>query len=280
MNKKKLVRLGVIAGIIFVVIIIFSSATFVVIQPGERGVIFRPWTSGLDKENIYEEGLHVIAPWNDLNIYDVKEQKVSFSKEESNYGILDVLDKNGLTIEVAVTIRFYPQYKQIGYIHEQFGKTYIQKLVIPEVRSSVRRIMGKYTAEEIYSTKRTELEDQIIEKTGAVLEKNNINMTALLIRSIIIPQDLKKAIETKQTKQQEALAYDYIVQKESKEKERKIIKAEGIAEYNKIINASMTEKVLTYEGIQATLELAKSPNAKVVVIGNSKGDMPIILGNN
>ena len=280
MNKKKLVRLGVIAGIIFVVIIIFSSATFIVIQPGERGVIFRPWTSGLDKENIYTEGLHVIAPWNDLNIYDVKEQKISFSKEEANYGTLDVLDKNGLSIEVEITIRFYPQYLKIGYIHEQFGKTYIQKLVIPEVRSAVRKIMGKYTAEEIYSTKRQELEEQIILETGAVLSKNNITMTALLIRSIIIPQNLKNAIETKQTKQQEALAYDYIVQKEVKEKERKIIKAEGIAEYNRIINASMTDNVLTYEGIQATLELATSANTKVVVIGNSKGDLPIILGNN
>ena len=277
MKNKKLVRLGVFAAIILVVLVIFGSATFITIKPGERGVIFRPLTSGLDKDNIYDEGLKIIAPWNTLKIYDVREQKVSFSKEDVGYGILDVLDKNGLTIEVEVTIRFYPQYNKIGYIHEQFGKTYISKLVIPEVRSSVRKIMGKYTAEEIYSTKRQELEEQIIKETGEVLHNNNIEMTALLIRSIVIPDNLKKAIETKQTKQQEALAYDYIVQKEQKEKERIIIKAEGIAEYNRIINASMTEKVLTYEGIQATIKLANSANSKTVIFGSSKNGLPIIL---
>ena len=277
MNKKRLVRLGVFAAIIVVVVVIFSSATFVTIQPGERGVIFRPLTSGLDKDNIYDEGLHIIAPWNTLKVYDVREQKVAFSKEESNYGILDVLDKNGLTIEVEVTIRFYPNYGKIGYIHQQFGKSYITKLVIPEVRAAVRKTLGKYTAEEIYSTKRQELEEQIIKETGEVLHNNNIEMTALLIRSIIIPENLKKAIETKQTKQQEALAYDYVVQKELKEKERIIIKAEGIAEYNRIINASMTDKVLTYEGIQATIKLANSANSKTVIVGNSKNGLPLIL---
>ncbi len=285
MNKKKLTQVLVAAGIILLIVVTLSTATFIIIQPGERGVIFRPWTSGLDKDNIFVEGVHIVAPWNTMEVYDVKEHAVEFSNEASDseastFGTLDVLDKNGLTIEVEITVRFFPIYKQIGYIHEQFGRTYERKLVIPEVRSAVRKIMGKYTAEEIYSTKRQELEEQIVSETGAVLEKNNIKMTALLIRSIVIPQNLKNAIEAKQTKQQEALALDYDIQKAEKEKERKIKEAEGIAGYNTIINASMTDKVITYEGIRATLELAKSPNAKVIVIGGGDNGLPIILNNN
>lgn len=282
MNKKVV---GVIVGlaILLLFITIISMATFIIIEPGQRGVIFRPWTSGLDKENIYVEGVHIVAPWNSLEVYDVKEQSIEFSNEGSqtgeSFGELDVLDKNGLTIEVEVTVRFHPMYDKIGYIHEQFGQGYPAKLVIPEVRSAVRKIMGKYTAEEIYSTKRQELEDQIIKETSEVLSKNNIKMTALLIRSIVIPPELKKAIETKQTRQQEALALEYDIQKEEKEKQRKITEAEGIAAYNNIINASMSDKVITYEGIQATLKLAESQNSKVIVIGGGGNGLPLILND-
>ncbi len=279
MNRKKLIQILVAAGIILFIVVVLSTATFIIIQPGQRGVIFRPWTSGLDKENIYVEGVHIVAPWNSMEVYDVKEQAIEFSNEAAQFGTLDVLDKNGLTIEVEVTVRLFPLFDKIGHIHEQFGRKYLDKLVIPEVRSAVRKIMGKYTAEEIYSTKRQELEEQIIKETGAVLQKNNIKMTALLIRSIIIPPNLKRAIETKQTKQQEALALDYDIQKEEKEKERKITEAEGIAKYNEIINASMTDKVITYEGIRATLKLAESQNAKVVVIGGGDNGLPIILND-
>ena len=268
---------------IIVAVLLVSFATFVTIQPGERGIIFRPWTTGLDKEHILTEGLHIIAPWNKVYVYDVREQSIEFSSSnayndsQENYAELDVLDKNGLTIHVEVTVRFYPFYDKIGFIHEQFGQQYVAKLVIPEVRSAVRKIMGQYNAEEIYSTKRQEVEQKIIEETESVLGQNYIQMTALLIRSIKIPDNLKKAIEDKLTKQQEALAYEYVVEKEEKEKQRKIIQAEGIAEYNRIITASMTDRVLTYEGIQATLELAKSENAKIVIIGSGDNGLPIML---
>ena len=271
--KKKLTLIAILLGIIAIIIIVILFSSIVTIQPGERGVVFRPLTTGLDKNHIYGEGVHIIAPWNEMFIYDVREQTLNFVGKNS----LDVLDKNGLSIEVDVAVRFYPIYNKIGYIHEQFGKNYVQKLVIPEVRSAVRQIMGQYTAEEIYSTKRQEVEQRIIQETGKVLEKNYIKMTALLIRSIKIPQQLKKAIEDKLTKQQEALAYSYVVEKEQKEKQRKIIQAQGIAEYNNIISKSINDKVLTYQSIQATLELAKSKNAKIVIIGNPKNGLPVIL---
>ncbi|HPF94587.1 MAG TPA: prohibitin family protein, partial [Tenuifilaceae bacterium] len=165
----------IIIGVVAVILLlIFSSRMFYVIQPGERGVIFRPFTSGLDKENIQLPGFQVIAPWNDLHIYDVKEQKA----EET----MDVLDKNGLKVIIDVSVRFNPIYGEIGSLHEVFGKFYINQLVIPEVRSSVRQVAGRFTAEEIYSTKRSEVEQTIIEETNRILGENFIDMRALLIR--------------------------------------------------------------------------------------------------
>jgi regulator of protease activity HflC (stomatin/prohibitin superfamily) len=263
----------IVIGIIGVIILlIFSSRIFYVLQPGERGLIFRPFTTGLDKTNTLSAGFHVIAPWNDLHIYDVKEQK----SEET----MDILDKSGLQLVIDITVRYNPIYKEIGSLHEIFGKNYINQLVIPEVRSSVRQVAGRYTAEEIYSTKRGEVEQSIIGETKKILGQNYIDMRALLIRSITLPSGIKTAIEEKLTREQESLAYKFILEKEKSEAERKRIGAEGESRANMIINNSLTNNLLKMRGIEATVELAKSANSKVVVIGSGKDGLPLILGNN
>lgn len=262
----------VIAVIVLIVLLLFGGKMFLIIEAGERGVIFRPYTSGLDKENIYGEGFHIIAPWNEMYVYNVREQQ----RDET----MDVLDKNGLSINVDVTVRFNPTFDKIGFLHQQFGVNFINVLVIPEVRSSVRQVAGRYSAEEIYSTKRAEVEQTIKDETRKVLGENYIAMKALLIRSINLPEQIKSAIESKLQQEQEALAYEFRLQREESEAERRRIEAEGIANYNRIINASLTDKILQQRGIEATLELSTSSNSKVVVIGSGKDGLPIILGNN
>lgn len=272
--KKITTTFWIVAAIIFLIVLLISSSSFITLQPGERGVVFRKFTTGLDKENVKREGFHVIAPWNKMIQYDVREQQV----EES----MDVLDKNGLSIAVDVTMRFNPFPDRIGYLHEKFGNNYINKLVIPEMRSTVRQVMGRYTAEEIYSTKRKEVEDAIIEETRLTLktERNNIDMTALLIRSIKLPEKIKNAIEFKLEEEQKALAYEYKLDRERSEAERKKIAAEGEARANKIINSSLTTNLLRMRGIEATITLSKSENSKVIVIGSGEDGLPLILGNN
>lgn len=255
---------------IVLIAVILSTATFVTIEPGERGVIFRKFTTGLDKENIFRPGFKIIAPWNEMNIYNVKEKQ----EEES----LDVLEKNGLNITMDVSVRFHPQYDKIGYLHETFGKEYISQLVIPEVRSTVRRVAGRYTAEEIYSTKRKEVETSIKQETKKVLEDNYVSMKALLIRSIKLPEQIKSAIEKKLKEEQEALAYEYRLEREKSEAERKRIQAEGEARANRIISESLTPNLLKMRGIEATIKLSESQNSKVVVIGSGDDGLPIILG--
>ena len=170
MKQKK--QLVIVIGVIAVILLlVFSSRMFYIIQPGERAIIFRPFTSGLDKEDIRLPGFQVVAPWNDMHVYDVKEQKA----EET----MDVLDKNGLKVIIDISVRFNPIYDKIGFLHEVFGKYYINQLVIPEVRSSVRQVAGRYTAEEIYSTKRSEVEQAIIDETNRILSNNFIDMRAL-----------------------------------------------------------------------------------------------------
>lgn len=262
----------IIAVVALIVLLLFGGRMFLIIEAGERGVIFRPYSSGLDKDNIYSEGFHIISPWNDMYVYNVREQQ----REET----MDVLDKNGLSITMDITVRFNPIFNKIGFLHEQFGTNYTNVLVVPEVRSSVRQVAGRYTAEEIYSTKRAEVEQSIIAETREVLEANSISMKALLIRSIMLPPQIKAAIEKKLTEEQAFLTYQYTLQTAEQEAEKKRIDAEAIARYNRIINASLTSQILKQRGIEATLELAKSPNTKIVVVGSGEDGLPLILGNN
>ena len=274
MDNRKYLPFIIIGIIAFIVLLSAFNRIFFRIEASERAVLFRSLSGILEKENIISPGWHVKAPWNDIYIYEVSESKI----EET----MDVLDKNGLSISVDVTVRFHPKYDAIGTIQENFRGDYIQRLVIPEGRSTVRQVMGRYTAEEIYSTKRPEVEAAIKEETRLVLGSpgNEVEMKSLLIRSIKLPEQIKTAIENKLKQEQEALAYKFRLDREKSEAERKRIAAEGEAAANKIINSSLTNELLKMRGIEATMNIANSPNSKIIVIGAGDGGLPLILNSN
>jgi regulator of protease activity HflC (stomatin/prohibitin superfamily) len=208
-----------------------------------------------------------------MNLYSVREVQL----EEA----MEVLSSNGLNISLDVTVRVNPIYERIGELHEQFGQEFLSSLVRPEIRSSVRNIIGRYTPEELYSTKRDEVQDLIQKDLEATLLDNYVELRATLIRDIELPEKVRTAIEEKIEAEQLALKYEYILDQERKEAERKIIEAQAKADANRILNASLSENILRDKGIEATLELANSPNAKVIVVGSGGSDgLPLILGNN
>lgn len=271
MNNRRL-PLIVLAVIGFIIIMAMSSSLFYTVESNERAVVFYPFGAGLDQQNVIDQGIHWKAPWNKVYTYKVNEM----SSDEN----MDILDKNGLSIHVDITVRYFPVPEKIGYVHQKFTQSYVDVLVIPEVRSTVRQVMGRFTAEEIYSTKRAEVESGIKQETEKILSVNYVTATAVLVRSIVLPEQIKGAIENKLQQEQEALAYQFRLDKERSEAERKKIAAEGESRANNIINNSLTDKLLKMRGIEATLELSKSANTKIIVIGSGKDGMPLILGNN
>lgn len=272
MNNRKFLPIIVLGVIALFVVAGISSSLFYTINATQRAIIFYKFGNGLDKDNVIQPGFHTKAPWNEVYIYNVQET----ARDEN----MDILDKSGLSIHVDVTVRFNPMPDKIGYIYEKFNVDYVNVLVVPEVRSAVRQVMGRFTAEEIYSTKRAEVEATIKSECEKILNANNVNMVALLIRSIALPDQIRVAIESKLQQEQEALAYRFRLDKEKSEAERKRIAAEGESRANNIINNSLSDKLLKMRGIEATLELAKSPNSKVVIVGSSKDGLPMILGGN
>lgn len=271
MNKKFLSTIAfVFIGI--VLLLVLTSSTFLTIDAGERGVLFRPFSTGLDKEHIFQPGFHIVAPWNTMYVYDVREKQ--FEEE------MEVLSSNGLNIKVDVTVRVHPMYVKIGQLHESFGKDYINSLVRPEVRSAVRQVIGRFQPEELYSSKREEVQTMIHKEIENKLTGNFVELRATLIRGIALPEKVKNAIEEKIEAEQSALKYEYVLQQERKEAERKIIEAQAKSKSNEILNASLTDKILKDKGIEATLQLANSPNSKVIIVGSGQDGLPLILGGN
>lgn len=271
LGQGKLITSGVIIFLVLIAILIFSNATFLTIESGERGVLFKRFAGGLDKENIYNPGFHIIAPWNTMYVYEVREQQL---EEE-----MEVLSSNGLNIRVDITVRVHPMYEKIGELHETFGREYLTSLCRPEVRSSVRTILGQFTPEELYSTRRDEVQSMIQEDLEESLGDNYVVLRTTLIRDIELPEKVRTAIEEKIEAEQLALKYEYILEQERREAERKVIEAQAKADANRILNQSLTENILRDKGIEATLELANSQNSKVVIVGGGDAGLPLILGN-
>ena len=251
--------------------IALTNTTFLTIDPGERGVLFKRFSGGLEKDKIYNQGFHVVAPWNTMYIYDTR-----IDEGDEN---MDVLSKNGLNIQVELTYRYRPIAEKIGFLHDNVGKEYKNRIIIPEVRSATREVIGQYLPEELYSTKREAIQIEIFEKTKSSIEANFLKLDAILIKSVQLPETLKTAIEMKLEEEQQSFQYEFKLEKERKEAERKIIEATAKAEANRILNASLSDKILRDKGIEATLELAQSPNSKVVVVGGGGDGIPLILNN-
>ncbi|MEE9437682.1 MAG: prohibitin family protein [Saprospiraceae bacterium] len=262
--------------IIFGVLLLFlfialTNTTFLTLNPGEKGVLFKRFSGGLEKDKIYSQGFHMIAPWNKMYIYD--------SKLNQAFEKMDVLSKNGLNIVVELSYRYRPIPDKIGHLHNDIGSDYMNRIIKPEIRSATREVIGQYLPEELYSTKRENIQAEIYNKTRTAVSKKNLEIDAVLIRSVQLPDKLKEAIEFKLEEEQQSLQYEFKLVKQRKEAERIIIEATAKAEANRILNASLSDKILRDKGIEATIELAKSENAKVVVVGGSGDGLPLILNN-
>ena len=268
-NFKKILPIGLIVLAVILVIVFWSRMT-ITIEAGKAGVLFKTFGGGIDVEQVYSEGFHFLAPWNKMVVYEVRQKEIA---EDMN-----VLSSNGLEIKVDVSAWYQPQYADLGYLHQEIGTEYLYRVVIPSMRSAARSVIGRYTPEQIYSTKRDAIQDEIFEETKIILDTRYVQLNRVLIRSITLPPTIKKAIESKLQQEQLTLEYEFKLVKASKEAERQRIEANGKATANRILSASLTDKILRDKGIEATLKLAESANTKVVVIGSSDSGLPLILG--
>jgi len=263
-------------GLFFIIIavaavILFSKST-VTIKSGQAGVLYKTFGGGVvTDEPSLGEGFQIVAPWNKVFIYEVRQQEI-FEK-------MQVLSSNGLEIQLEASAWFQPQSENLGLLHKEKGENYISRVIQPSIRSAARSVVGRYTPEQLYSSKRDIIQTEIFEETKKILDKQHIQLNEVLVRDVTLPSTIKDAIERKLRQEQESLEYEFRLVTARKEAEKQIIEAQGKADANRILSASITDKILQDKGIEATIKLSESPNSKVVVIGSGKDGLPIILGN-
>jgi prohibitin 2 len=278
-----------VGGLFVILIALFLFPHMVVsVGPGEAGVVWDRFF-GTRVDVVYGEGVHVIFPWNRFYKYDVRLQSVT-----SDY---DALSQTGLPIKVSASVRFRPsgapfeyvvnrgtgaEYS-LGQLHRRVGPDYRDTVVLPVVGAALRQVIGRYSAEDLYRLQRSAIQSEIVSliaqrrRSEQFADERTIDIIDVLIRSITLPAPVQLAIETKMAEEQSMLAYDFTIGKERKEAERKSVEAEGIRRFQEIVTRQGIDRnYLQWRGIEATLELAKSANTKVIVIGGKDG-LPLIL---
>ncbi|HEX9828505.1 MAG TPA: prohibitin family protein [Flavobacteriaceae bacterium] len=269
---ERLPKIALPAIIIVIVLIILLAKSAITIGPGEAGVLYKTFDNGVVTDQPpLGEGFHVIAPWNKVIVYEVRQQEL--------FEQLKVLSSNGLEIQIDASVWYQPVYNDLGNLHQRLGENYLQRVIQPAIRSAARSVVGRYTPEQLYSSKRDAIQDEIFLETEKNLEKQYVQLNDILVRDVTLPNTIKDAIERKLKQEQESLEYEFRLVTAAKEAEKVIIEAQGKADANRILSASLTDKILQDKGIEATIKLSESPNSKVIVIGGGNSGMPIILGN-
>jgi regulator of protease activity HflC (stomatin/prohibitin superfamily) len=238
------------------------------VPSGNRGIVFKSLGGGTSKE-VLDEGMHLMPLWNDVIPYDTRVHELKES--------LSVLSSNGLAIKVDASVRYRPVIEELFELQTQIGPDYDQKVVAPVVRSEARKVFGRYQPEEIYSSKREEIERQIYDEVLRALKGKHVVVEAVLVRDVDLPDAIKNAIADKLAEEQKAQKMKFTLDRERQEADRKQIEAEGIAKYQNIVRQGLTPEYLQYKGIEATERLAGSQNAKVVIVGSPKNGLPLIL---
>jgi regulator of protease activity HflC (stomatin/prohibitin superfamily) len=268
-GRRQAPYLVLLAFLLAFLIVILFNRIVISIGPGELGVLYRRLGGGTQIETVYREGLHAIWPFNEMFVYNVRKQQFSDT--------IDVLTVDGLTVTVKYSVRYYLEKDTLPLLHQRVGPDYLAVVVRPEIRSVVWSVFGQYRPEEIYTTTRA-IQERVSQRAKVRLEARFVALDDVPIESITLPKKISEAIEAKLEQQQVDQGYLYRLSIATKEAQRKRIESEGIRDYNATVGQSLTPDVLAWQGVQATRELATSPNAKVVVIGGGKNGLPIILG--
>ena len=272
-SYAKFIKLG---GIVIAIAGVMTKS-IVQIDAGQIGVKL---LFGKVQQDVLRSGLHFINPFIEVRSMDVKTQNYTMSgiHDEGAKNADDairVLTADGLEVTIDLTVLYKLIPSEAPQLVQQTGIDYTDKIVRPLTRTKIRDNAVYYEAVALYSSKRDEFQSRIFKSIESDFEKRGLVLEQLLVRNITLPESVKATIEQKINAEQDAQKMQFVLQKETQEAERKRVEAQGIADYQRIINQGLTDKQLQYEQIKAYLELAKSQNSKVIIMG--KGGAPVIL---
>jgi prohibitin 1 len=257
---------GVLRIVIAAVVVLLLLWSVTSIPTGNVGVLT---LFGRVTGETLAEGIHLINPLKSVQKLSIQTQSV---KESAN-----VPSNEGLILALDTSLLFHLDRTKAAFVYQTVGDDYAEKIVEPTFRSAVRASTSAHTANSLYTNARELVQQQIQDELTAQLAPRGVIVENVLLRDVQLPAMLKSSIEAKQQAEQDALRMSFILQKEKQEAERKRIEAQGIADFQKIVAQGISAQLLEWKGIEATEKLAQSNNTKVIVIGNPKNGLPLVL---
>jgi regulator of protease activity HflC (stomatin/prohibitin superfamily) len=261
-----------IATMLFVLLFLgvyLIPSMLVYIYPGQAGLLFHAISKVPLPERIYQEGAYLIAPWNKMYIYDMTKQKRTVE--------IDALSNNGLIMTLRVSVIFHPDAKYLKNLLLHIGADYTDKVIIPNIHSAVRQVIGDYTPEALYTTARKTLHAKIVAEVSREFSGLPFLVEDVVVEKLTMPESINNAIENKLKAQQDALAYPYLLAKQQDEAKRQKIEATGIDEYQTIVGANLSPELLKWLEIRTLHDLSLSQNSKVIVLGGQAPSLPLVL---
>jgi regulator of protease activity HflC (stomatin/prohibitin superfamily) len=273
---------------------LIAPNVIVTVPTGHVGVLWKRFRGGtqLDPRLLKDEGMRVLLPWDKLFLYDLRLQTTTDT--------YNAISKDGVALTATINIRFRLKHDAVPQLHQTIGPDYITTMLRPEIGNRAREIIAQYTAEEVYSTKRQEVQKEIRAHTMQMLGQSMIQRTEqeseygehyrisldemlilydTLLLGMELPPTVNAAINRKIEQYYLVQEYGFRVEREKKESERKQIEADGIRAFQQTVSQGISDSYVRWRGIEATLQLAQSPNTKIVIIGSGKDGLPVILGN-
>lgn len=262
---KKWIKVGVTAFVALILFLILNPIR--IIPAGHVGV--QDWF-GTVSDGIMSPGIGMVAPFTRVQRMSTQTMEIM---EKS-----DTPSREGLIIDLEVSLLYRIDPSKAPVIYKTIGKEYDKVVVQPQFRSAIREVTASYDAKSLYSSERSKIAREIQDMFVSLTKSKGIIADQVLLRKVGLPPVISNAIQEKLKREQESEQMKFVLQKESQEAERKRIEARGIQDFQTIVSQGINDKLLEWKGIEATEILAKSPNTKIVVIGNPKNGLPLILG--
>jgi prohibitin 1 len=259
---------GVLVGVGVVLALIACVQFLRVVPAGHVGVVD---VFGSVRPTPLAAGLRIVNPFANVLDMSIMTQEIKETME--------VPSREGLTMQLEVSVLYHLTPDKAPEVYRTVGLNYADVVLVPQFRSVARGVTASYEAKALYTSEREQLASQIAGELRKQVEPRGVAIESTPLRRMGLPQKLAAAIEEKLSAEQESQRMQFVLQKETQEAERKRIEAQGIADFQRIVSQGISDQLLKWKGIEATMEIAKSSNAKVIVVGSGKEGLPIILGN-
>ncbi len=281
--KRRLRRFGDVSAfyvlVLLIILVLFWHSIVHTVPSGSVGVVWYRFLGGTDTDGYAGEGVKLTFPWDDIYLYSARPQRVDVD--------VPVLTKEGLAVSISITLTVMINPDTVGLLHKAVGPLYVELMVQPTVIAATRAMFTNFGVENIYNLGHEEIEIRLRKEVERRLGDKNLNyyfgekllnVAQLSLRIVTLPSIVSTAIEDKIAAEQSAKQYRFMVEKEKLESERKEIEAMGIKRFQEIVTPTISDQYLKWRGIDATLQLAQSPNSKIVVIGNGNSNgLPLIF---